>query len=257
MNFVSLVGCIQDLQVVAFGMNPLQGSFFGVEASCSETVDKIVAFQGQGYLQLRTQSPKKDFNMGFSFKTKATEGILFYAVPIPSVSLLAFTSTYILCSNFYCYVTLLNLDVGYFEDLLSELLLLLQELKDEAPSNKEADFNMNSMAVTPKTLICQTAILCSDVFLFNSGKLTKKQMFSLYQYVRVNWSQGSSLALAKCFQSYPLKHTMTTNSIMLSCCASDESKKKKQLNDCNRKSGMIHIHVLICYFIMTQDRNIS
>jgi laminin alpha 1/2 len=84
----SFLGCMKDLQVVAFGMNPLQGSFYGVEASCgSQTINKIVAFAGTGYIQLRAARPTgRDMNFGLSFKTEMPEGILFFSAPIPAVS---------------------------------------------------------------------------------------------------------------------------------------------------------------------------
>ena len=81
----SYLGCIRDLQVVAFGLNPLQGSFYGVEASCSDVRHKIVALPGQGFLQLQVPTPKKDMNMALSFKTKAADGILLFMTAIPSV----------------------------------------------------------------------------------------------------------------------------------------------------------------------------
>ena len=79
---------MKDLQVVAFGMNPLQGSFYGVEASCgSQTINKIVAFSGSGYIQLRAARPTgRDMNFGLSFKTELPEGILLFSAPIPAVS---------------------------------------------------------------------------------------------------------------------------------------------------------------------------
>ena len=84
----SFLGCMKDLQVVAFGMNPLQGSFYGVEASCgSQTINKIVAFSGSGYIQLRAARPTgRDMNLGLSFKTELPEGILLFSAPIPAVS---------------------------------------------------------------------------------------------------------------------------------------------------------------------------
>ncbi len=82
----SFLGCMKDLQVVAFGMNPLQGSFYGVEASCgSTTVNKIVAFAGSGFIQLRASRPGRDLNLGLSFKTEAAEGILLFSAPVPAV----------------------------------------------------------------------------------------------------------------------------------------------------------------------------
>ena len=82
----SFLGCIKDLQVVAFGMNPLQGSFYGVEASCSlQAINKIAAFAGQGFIQLAATRPAKDLTLGLSFKTTAPEGILLFSAPVPSV----------------------------------------------------------------------------------------------------------------------------------------------------------------------------
>ena len=83
----SFLGCMKDLQVVAFGMNPLQGSFYGVEASCSsQAMNKIVAFAGSGFLQLRAAKPGRDLNLGLSFKTESPEGILLFAAPVPTVN---------------------------------------------------------------------------------------------------------------------------------------------------------------------------
>lgn len=85
---------MKDLQVVAFGMNPLQGSFYGVEASCQQATNKIAAFQGHGYLQLRSSWPaapassgatKRDVSLGLSFKTQSPEGVLLYTLPIATV----------------------------------------------------------------------------------------------------------------------------------------------------------------------------
>ena len=87
----SFLGCMKDLQVVAFGMNPLQGSFYGVEASCgSQNVNKIVAFAGSGFIQLRASRPGRDLNLGLSFKTESPEGILLFSAPTPSVNIAKF-----------------------------------------------------------------------------------------------------------------------------------------------------------------------
>ena len=89
---------MKDLQVVAYGMNPLQGSFYGVEASCQHATNRIAAFQGHGYLQLRSPwalgagagtagsgPAKRDVSLGLSFKTTSPEGILLYTLPITAV----------------------------------------------------------------------------------------------------------------------------------------------------------------------------
>ena len=82
---------MKDLQVVAFGMNPLQGSFYGVEASCSSGADKIAAFQGHGYLQLRSPRSvsRSDFSLGLTFKTQANDGVLVYVLPASYVRIYA------------------------------------------------------------------------------------------------------------------------------------------------------------------------
>ena len=82
---------------MAIGINPLQGSYYGVEASCSDNRNKIVAIPGHGYVQLRSPSPKKDFNMGFSFKTKSSDGILLYTFPIPTVC--SFLNNYLMITG--------------------------------------------------------------------------------------------------------------------------------------------------------------
>lgn len=83
----SFLGCMKDLQVVSFGLNPLQGSYYGVEASCSsQAISKIAAFTGQGaFIQLRTARSARDLNLSFSFKTTSPEGILYFSAPIPTV----------------------------------------------------------------------------------------------------------------------------------------------------------------------------
>lgn len=83
----SFLGCMKDIQVVAFGMNPLQGSYYGVEASCSsQTVNKISAFTGNGYIQLKAPRPGRDLTVSLSFKTESPEGILLFSAPLPVVS---------------------------------------------------------------------------------------------------------------------------------------------------------------------------
>ena len=81
---------MKDLQVVAFGMNPLQGSFYGVEASCASTADKIAAFHGHGYLQLQSSNaakPSAESSMGFTFKTRVNDAVLLYVLPTSYVRL--------------------------------------------------------------------------------------------------------------------------------------------------------------------------
>lgn len=85
----SFLGCMKDIQVVAFGMNPLQGSYYGVEASCtSQVVNKISAFTGNGYIQLKAPRPGRDLSVSLSFKTEASEGILLFSAPLPAASVM-------------------------------------------------------------------------------------------------------------------------------------------------------------------------
>ena len=89
------LGCINDLQVVAYGMNPLQGSYYGVEASCSG-INKLASFSGAdgSFIQLKAPgggggggATRRDLNLAIGFKTSATSsagvagGILFLLTP--------------------------------------------------------------------------------------------------------------------------------------------------------------------------------
>lgn len=78
-------GCIKELQVVASSMNPLQGSFYGVEASCGADVERVVALAGAGFVQLRAPSAKKDFSVAFGFKTRSNDALLLYTHPVVQV----------------------------------------------------------------------------------------------------------------------------------------------------------------------------
>ena len=74
----SFLGCISDLQVVAYGMNPLQGAYYGVEASCSG-INKLAAFSGAegSFIQLKaptTSNLRRDLSLALGFKTSASDG---------------------------------------------------------------------------------------------------------------------------------------------------------------------------------------
>lgn len=128
----SFLGCMKDLQVVAFGLNPLQGSFYGVEASCSsQAINKIAAFTGQGgYIQLKASRPARDVSLSFSFKTTSPEGILFFSIPVPAV---------ITCS---CKFSISTLAVQ---------CAFLQELGDDPTVSDQGGSNNNRVSAALKT----------------------------------------------------------------------------------------------------------
>ncbi|XP_065577471.1 laminin subunit alpha lam-3-like isoform X2 [Artemia franciscana] len=72
-----LRGCLKDIQVIATGINPLQGSNYDVQGSCLEEPERFVGFDGRGFLQLPALSIKKDFSLSINFRTLLPDAFIF------------------------------------------------------------------------------------------------------------------------------------------------------------------------------------
>ncbi|XP_049762590.1 laminin subunit alpha-1 [Schistocerca cancellata] len=69
------LGCMSGIQVVNEGINPLQGKFYGVEASCSLSL-RVVSFEGNGYLELPSHTLKRKSSFEFVFRSLQNDALL-------------------------------------------------------------------------------------------------------------------------------------------------------------------------------------
>ncbi|XP_037959166.1 laminin subunit alpha-1 [Teleopsis dalmanni] len=79
------LGCMMDVQVNGETYDPLESStYFGVEPSCKDMITKA-GFNGNGYMELSSQTLRKRANVAFVFRTLQTDCLLLLSAYPPEV----------------------------------------------------------------------------------------------------------------------------------------------------------------------------